>query len=414
MRNLFPKTFLVTWIAVGALWAGTLHAQVADFVQVNLVSDIPGLATITEPKLVNPWGVSHSTTSPFWTSNQGTQTATLFAVTDRTKVSKVNINPPAGFVAIPPMGTGGPTGQVSNVNTSSFPVNNGGDGGSAHFIFANLNGTISAWDTGTTAFIQVTTPGATYTGLAINGAQTQLYAANGAGSGSVDVFDSSFTPVSLGDSAFVNPALPAGLVPFNVRDIGGNIYVTYAPAGRPAQISAPLGAGAVAIFDEDGNFITQLITGGRLAAPWGMTLAPAGFGRFINHYWSVTSAFSIAGSTPSTRQPGSSVGRSRSMSARATRRAGFGPLISGSAAVTAIPIPSTSLTGSTARRTGCSAPYSRTGTARRTSRTALFAEGSRGTACIGGGAAEPATCSPRRPQARLLTSNSYGRPLVSR
>jgi uncharacterized protein (TIGR03118 family) len=283
MRNLFPKTFLVTWIAVGALWAGTLHAQVADFVQVNLVSDIPGLATITEPKLVNPWGVSHSTTSPFWTSNQGTQTATLFAVTDRTKVSKVNINPPAGFVAIPPMGTGGPTGQVSNVNTSSFPVKNGGDGGSAHFIFANLNGTISAWDTGTTAFIQVTTPGATYTGLAINGAQTQLYAANGAGSGSVDVFDSSFTPVSLGDSAFVNPALPAGLVPFNVRDIGGNIYVTYAPAGRPAQISAPLGAGAVAIFDEDGNFITQLITGGRLAAPWGMTLAPAGFGRFINH-----------------------------------------------------------------------------------------------------------------------------------
>src|SRR5438270_5313726 len=73
MRNLFPKPFLVTWIAVGALWASTLHAQVADFVQVNLVSDIPGLATITEPELVNPWGVSHSTTSPFWTSNQGTR-----------------------------------------------------------------------------------------------------------------------------------------------------------------------------------------------------------------------------------------------------------------------------------------------------------------------------------------------------
>jgi hypothetical protein len=89
MRNLFPKTFLATWIGVGALWAGTLHAQVADFVQVNLVSDIPGLATITEPELVNPWGVSHTTTSPFWTSNQGTSTATLFAVTDRTNVTKV-------------------------------------------------------------------------------------------------------------------------------------------------------------------------------------------------------------------------------------------------------------------------------------------------------------------------------------
>jgi uncharacterized protein (TIGR03118 family) len=286
MGNLFPKTFLATWIAVGALWASALHAQVADFVQVNLVSDIPGLATITEPVLANPWGVSHTTTSPFWTSNQGTNTATLFAVTDRTNVTKVTaVNPPTGNIAIPTTATGpqGPTGQVANTNTSSFPVNNGGNGSSAHFIFANLNGTISAWDTGPMAFIQATTAGAVYTGLAINGAQTRLYAANSAGTGRVDVFDSSFNLVNLGDSAFVNPALPDGLVPFNVRDIGGNIYVTYAPAGRANQISAPPGAGAVAIFDEDGNFITQLIAGSRLAAPWGIALAPAGFGRFINH-----------------------------------------------------------------------------------------------------------------------------------
>src|SRR6201995_6215611 len=106
MRNLFPKTFLVTCIAVGALCPGALRAQDADFVQTNLVSDIPGLATVTDPELVNPWGVSHSTTSPFWTSNQGTSTATLYAVTDRTNVSKVNINPPTGFVAIPKTATG--------------------------------------------------------------------------------------------------------------------------------------------------------------------------------------------------------------------------------------------------------------------------------------------------------------------
>jgi uncharacterized protein (TIGR03118 family) len=295
MRNLFPKFFLAAWITVGALWAGTLHAQVTGFVQVNLVSDIPGLATLTEPELVNPWGVSHSSTSPFWTSNQGTSTATLFAVTDRTTVTKVTaVNPPTGNIAIPTTATGpqGPTGQVNNTNTSptgcavskgiAFPVNNGGDAGSAHFIFANLNGTISAWDTGPTAFIQVPTAGAVYTGLAINGAQTRLYAADAAG-GKIDVFDCTFAPVSLGDSAFVNPALPDSLVPFNVQEIGGNLYVAYAPAGRPAEISAPLGAGAVAIFDEDGNFITQLITGSRLAAPWGMTLASAGFGQFINH-----------------------------------------------------------------------------------------------------------------------------------
>jgi uncharacterized protein (TIGR03118 family) len=286
MRNLFPKAFLVTVIAVGALWAGTLHAEVADFVQVNLVSDIPGLATITEPELVNPWGVSHSTTSPFWTSNQGTNTTTLFAVTDRTTVTKVTaVNPPTGNIAIPTTTTGpqGPTGQVNNTNTSSFPVKNGGNGSSAAFIFANLNGTVAAWNGGPTAFIQVTTPRAVYTGLAINGAQTRLYAANDAGTGSIDVFDSTFAPVSLEAGAFVNPALPGGLVPFNVRDIRGNIYVTYAPAGRAAQTNAPSGAGAVAIFDEDGNFITQLIAGSRLAAPWGITLAPAGFGRFINH-----------------------------------------------------------------------------------------------------------------------------------
>lgn len=283
MRNLFPKAFFATSIAAGALWAGTPHAQVVDFVQVNLVSDISGLATITDPQLVNPWGVAHSTTSPFWVSNQGTNTSTLYAVTDKTTVSKVNING-NGIVNIPTAGTGpqGPTGQVNNTNTASFLVGNGGDGNSAHFIFANLNGTISAWDTGTTAFIQVTTAGAVYTGLAINGAQTRLYAADTAG-GKVDVFDSTFAPVSLATGAFVDPALPDGLVPFNVQEIGGNVYVVYAPAGRPNQISAPLGAGAVAIFDEDGNFITQLIAGSRLAAPWGITLAPAGFGKFINH-----------------------------------------------------------------------------------------------------------------------------------
>jgi uncharacterized protein (TIGR03118 family) len=295
MNHLFPKTFLVSWIAAGAFCAGMARAQVVDFVQVNLVSDIPGLATITVPQLVNPWGVSHSTTSPFWTSNQGTNTATLFTVTDRTTVSQVPING-NGIVNIPTTAAGpqGPTGQVNNSNTSAtgcdvskgiaFPVKNGGDSNFAHFIFANLNGTISAWDTGPTAFIQVTAAsGTVYTGLAINGAQTRLYAANDAGTGSIDVYDCTFAPVSLAADAFFNPALPAGLVPFGVQNIGGNIYVAYAPAGRANQTSAPLGAGAVAIFDEDGNFITQLIAGSRLAAPWGMTLAPAGFGRFINH-----------------------------------------------------------------------------------------------------------------------------------
>jgi uncharacterized protein (TIGR03118 family) len=277
MKNLFPKTFLATAIAAGALYGGALRADGARFVQVNLVSDLPGLAIITDANMKNPWGLAHSTTSPFWSANQATSTVTLYKVTDKTNVAKVPLT-----VAIPTTASGpqGPTGQVNNANTSCFPVNNGGDGNSARFIFADLNGTISAWDAGSTAFIQDTTAGAVYTGLAINGAQTRLYAANTTPPGSVDVFDCSFTPVNLGASAFVDPFLPAGLVPFNAQDIEGDVYVAYAPAGVQNMRFAPLGAGAVAIFDENGRFIRQLLAGGRLAAPWGMALAPAGFGRF--------------------------------------------------------------------------------------------------------------------------------------
>ena len=270
----------LAFCATGTAW----RAEAATYLQTNLVSDLPGLATITDPILQNSWGISHSSTSPFWISNQVTNTATLYAVTGSTNVTKVNINPPSGFVAIPKTASPqGPTGQVANTNTSpsSFPVGNGGDGASAHFIFANLNGTISAWDTGTTAFNQVTTPGALYTGLAINNTGSMLYAANNA-AGAINVFNSSFAPVNLGPSAFATPATISAmnLVPFNVQNINGSIFVTYAPVGHAAQTGATLGQGAVAVFSESG-VLQQVLTGaGHLAAPWGITLAPAGFGQF--------------------------------------------------------------------------------------------------------------------------------------
>jgi uncharacterized protein (TIGR03118 family) len=262
-------------------------ASSAPYVQTDLVSDLPGLATITEPTLVNPWGISHTTTSPFWISDQGTNFTNLWSVTGQTNVTKVTaVNPPTGNIMIPPGGVGavGPTGQVANQNpsSSSFPVGDGGNGGSAHFIFANLNGTISAWDTGPTAFIQVTTPGANYSGLTINQAQTQLYAANQAGTGSINVFNTSFAPVSLAPGAFATPPAVAalGLVPFNVQDINGKIYVEYAPSGLTAQRNAALGQGAVVVFNEDGTSPQILTLGSQLAAPWGVALAPAGFGPF--------------------------------------------------------------------------------------------------------------------------------------
>ena len=165
----------------------------AQYAQTNLVSNVPGLATITDPLLVNPWGCREPGTSPFWTSNQGTNTSTLYAVTGSTNVSQVlgvNAN---GFVGIPTTASGpaGPTGQVNNTNTASFQLDprHPQHLGKVHLrrperhhfrLGRRLTSTIKA-----------TTPGAVYTGLAINAAGTRLYAADSAG-GQVDVFDSSF------------------------------------------------------------------------------------------------------------------------------------------------------------------------------------------------------------------------------
>ena len=175
-----------------------------------------------------------------------------------------------------------------------------------------------------------TTPGAVYTGLAINTAQTRLYAANTA-AGRIDVFDSSFAPVSL-PGAFTDPNLPAGFVPFNVQNIGGKIYVTYVPPGRPAEIAATPGMGVVDVFDENGGSLQRLVTGGPLAAPWGVALAPAGFGQFGATCWLATSASLPARSMHSTRSQARSRARSRSMSASGNTPGGLWALSFGSGA----------------------------------------------------------------------------------
>jgi len=279
--NKSAQSFLVTTaIVVGTLYAGAWRAD-ADFIQTNLVSDIPGLAAITEPELHNPWGISHTATSPIWVSNQGTNTTNLFAVTSGNDVMKVAPLNTDGNIVIPTTASGpqGPTGQVANTNTASFQLTPGDATTSAHFIFANLNGTISAWASGQAATIKVTTPGTSYTGLAINQAQTRVYAASATG---INVFDSNFNPVTLGAGAFQTPQQAAGLVPFNVQTLGGKLYVTYAPAGRSAQTTATPGQGAVGIFDDNGAFLGMAAVGAPLAAPWGITLAPASFGQFAN------------------------------------------------------------------------------------------------------------------------------------
>ena len=163
-RSLSFQAVILTTVAFGALCAGARLAEAATYLQTDLVSDISGLAEVTDSSLMNPWGVSHLTGSPFWVSNQASNTSTLYAVTFTT-AAKAPLT-----VAIPttsPPSPQGPTGQVAN-SGSGFDVT--GTGKSALFIFANLNGTISAWNgsAGTTAVTEATTPGASYTGLAIN------------------------------------------------------------------------------------------------------------------------------------------------------------------------------------------------------------------------------------------------------
>jgi uncharacterized protein (TIGR03118 family) len=266
--------------AVVALCAGGGIAQ-AQFMQTDLVSDVTGLAEVTDPNLKNPWGLSFLPGSPIWISNQGTSTSTLYPV------AGVGVSATPFTVSIPTTASGpqGPTGQVANAAMVGFDVGNGGNGKPADFIFANLNGSISAWNGApslTQAITETSVAGASFTGLAINQAGTMLFAANDAGAGGIDVFNSSFGLVTnLAAGAFATPSAisSAGLVPFNVQDINGNVYVTYALSGHANQTDASKGEGAVAVFSETGT-LKSMTMGGQLASPWGVALAPAGFGEF--------------------------------------------------------------------------------------------------------------------------------------
>jgi uncharacterized protein (TIGR03118 family) len=260
-------------------------AQIAQ--QIDLVTDdnvfltsqgMPAANTV-DPNLINPWGMSYSATSPFWISNQGTSTSTLY-----TGNGTPFPQPTPLVVSIP--GVGGPTGQAFT-GTSAFVMDN--NAGNAVFAFATLDGTIAAWNNaaGTTAITQATTPGAVYTGMAVGSSNGSnfLYAANNA-NGTIDVFNQNFDAVSLGPNAFTDPNLAPGLSPFNVVNVGGQLFVTYAAGGADAD-EQDLGTGAVDVFSTDGTLLGRFATGSlsgglidTLVSPWGVTVAPSNFGAF--------------------------------------------------------------------------------------------------------------------------------------
>lgn len=259
-------------LAFALVWPSAQVCFADNFAQVNLVSDIPGLAGTYDPNLKNPWGVSFFSLgsvqkSPFWISNQASGTSTLYDGAG----NKIPLT-----VTIP---GGNPTGQVFN-GVDAFDVPTGpSTTGPAHFIFDTLEGTIVGWGSPASgAHTMATTPGALYTGLALasSGGSPYLYAADA--TGSVRVFNSSFQPATLTGN-FTDPSAMSGFVPFNIQLINGNLFVTYASL-TAAGTANP--GGYIDEYSTSGTFIARFATGGALDGPWGLAVSPSGFGSFGN------------------------------------------------------------------------------------------------------------------------------------
>lgn len=254
-------------------FSGTTFAQ---FTQTNLVSDVPGAAAFTDAHLVNAWGLSYSPTGPFWVSNAGTDTSTLYTGDGTPQALVVAIPGPSPAPAVP-------TGQLFN-GTTDFVITKGTKSAAALFIFAGATGTISGWNPTvdpTNAVIAVNNSGsgAGYTGItsAVKDGANFLYAANFA-AGTVDVFDGTFHLVN----SFTDSGLPADYAPFNVRNLQGKLYVTFALRGDNGRDEEGPGLGFVDVFDLDGTLLHHIARRGVLNAPWGIEKAPATFGKFGN------------------------------------------------------------------------------------------------------------------------------------
>jgi len=267
-------------VAAAALGGGSASASGMHhgFRQINLVSDIPGMAQVTDPHLVNPWGLAFSSSSPIWVADNGMNVATLYA-------GGVGGMPASIVPLVVSVPQGAPTGQVFN-GTNGFKLGiGGGMRQPARFIVDSEAGVISAWTNTTvpqTHFRQkLALPGAVFKGLAIGFFQHHpaLYATDFAG-GRVDVIDSHFHLLST-PGAFRDPMVPMTYHPFGIETIGNRVVVTYGKTQAGSTDEAHgAGFGFVAVFTQNGRLVKHLVSHGALNAPWGLARAPMGFGRF--------------------------------------------------------------------------------------------------------------------------------------
>jgi uncharacterized protein (TIGR03118 family) len=289
-----PVQRMLTFVSLSLFSLATTLSAQQHYTQTNLISDIPGMAAVTDPDLVNPWGMSRSSGSPWWISDNGPGLTTLD--TGAGAAVALGGTCPAGTFTncvIVPTGnknlspTGTPTGQVFN-GTNDFQLT---PGNAPHFIFVTEDGTISGWNPAVSfpsAVIKVNTHSASvFKGVALATAQTSsgatanfLYLADFR-KGRVAVYNTSFTHVSMGEDAFQDEDLPSGFAPFNVQNIGGNLYVSFAEqdSAKHDEVDGA-GLGYVDVFSPTGRLLHRLQHGPWLNAPWGMTQAPSDFGAY--------------------------------------------------------------------------------------------------------------------------------------
>ena len=249
-----------------------LPAAATPFRVFNLVTDDQSVnaAQITDPHLLNAWGISHSDTSPFWVSSNGAGISTLYRVDPLSNATtKVGLE-----VTVP--GAGNVTGQVFNIGGAT---NFNGDA----FLFVSEDGTISGWRgaLGTNAeVLQLASDTNSYKGSAISviNGNAYLYAADFKGA-QIDVLKGNAAAPDLAGS-FSDPGIPSGFAPFNIQNLGDTLYVTYAKVGPTGDDESGPGNGFVDAFDLQGNFVARVASNGTLDSPWGLALAPASFAEF--------------------------------------------------------------------------------------------------------------------------------------
>ncbi|MGA7400213.1 MAG: TIGR03118 family protein [Candidatus Sulfotelmatobacter sp.] len=247
----------------------------AQYRVTNLVSNQVHQAPTIDPLLANAWGLARGATSPWWISDNDTGWSTLYEA-NGTQVPLRVLIPTAGNGPASPTGLNGPgtpTGIVFNGSSTDFQV----QGWSSAFIFATLDGTISAWAPGlnknqATIAVDNSANKAMYTGLAITSNPTGnfLYAADNTNN-HIDMFDGNFNLVK----SFGDPNVPSNLSVFGIQDINGLVYVAYAVPNVGA-------GGIIDVFTESGTFVKTLIQGPTLNQAWGIAAAPGNFGPLSN------------------------------------------------------------------------------------------------------------------------------------